>query len=138
MLSLSMIGYLGNDAVLKEVNGKKVINFSVAHTEKFKNNEGVTVEKTQWVECALWDGDKIAPYLTKGTLVHMIGSPSTDVYKNKDGDHVASMRLRVQKLDLLVSTKKPDSKPENANSTENKETENAPGPTAAPVDDLPF
>ena len=54
MLKLQLIGNLGQDAVVNNVGGKNVINFSVAHTEKYKNSEGTEVSKTTWVSCAYW------------------------------------------------------------------------------------
>ena len=40
MIKLQVIGNLGKDCVTNVVNGKNVINFSVAHTEKFKDAQG--------------------------------------------------------------------------------------------------
>ena len=37
MIKMQIIGHLGQDSQVNDVNGKKVINFSVAHSEKFKN-----------------------------------------------------------------------------------------------------
>ena len=37
MIKLQVIGNLGKDAVVNNVNGKSVINFNVAHTERFKD-----------------------------------------------------------------------------------------------------
>ena len=36
MIRISVIGRLGQDATVNNVNGKNVINFSVAYSEKFK------------------------------------------------------------------------------------------------------
>lgn len=66
MIKLQVIGNLGRDCVVNNVNGKNVINFSVAHTEKFKDAQGQQKDKTTWVECAYWtDRTAIAPYLKK-------------------------------------------------------------------------
>jgi len=54
MLKLQLIGNLGQDAVVNNVGGKNVINFSVAHTEKYKNADNAEVSKTTWVSCAYW------------------------------------------------------------------------------------
>ena len=40
MIKLQIIGNLGKDCNVREVNGKKVINFSVAHTDKYKDPQG--------------------------------------------------------------------------------------------------
>ncbi|MBI3882871.1 MAG: single-stranded DNA-binding protein, partial [Sphingobacteriales bacterium] len=35
MIKLQIVGNLGKDCIVKEINGKNVINFSVAHTERY-------------------------------------------------------------------------------------------------------
>ena len=52
MIRISVIGRLGQDAQVNNVNGKSVINFSVAYSEKFKNQQGEDTERTTWVSCA--------------------------------------------------------------------------------------
>lgn len=107
MIKTFLIGHLGKDANVKDVNGKTVINFSVAHTESFKNNEGVKIEKTLWVECAHWsDRTAIAQYLKKGTQVFVEGLPSIDTYTNTEGKAVAKLKLRVAQIQLLGSSNK--------------------------------
>lgn len=109
MVNLQAIGHLGKDATVNEVNGKTVINFSVAHSEKYKNAEGVEVSKTLWIECSQWtDRTSLVPYLKKGTQVYVAGIPSVDSYKNADGITIAKMRLRIANINLLGSGKKDD------------------------------
>src|SRR5579859_2415234 len=92
MIKLQVIGNLGKDCVTNTVNGKNVINFNVAHTEKFRDAQGNQKDKTIWVECAYWtDRTGIAPYLKKGTQVYAEGT--TEV----------SLTLRVQNVQLLGS-----------------------------------
>lgn len=98
MISLVIIGNLGKDAEVKEVNGKKVINFSVCHTQK--NKDGAS--KSTWVECGKWgETTGIAPYLTKGTKVYVEGVPDLNLYKKNDGEPGGSIRLLVNKIELL-------------------------------------
>jgi single-strand DNA-binding protein len=102
MIKLQIIGNLGKDCIVKEVNGKTVINFSVAHTEKFKDAQGNQKERTTWVECAYWtDRTAIAPYLTKGQTVYAEGNPEADGYLNKENQPAATLRMRVQNIQLL-------------------------------------
>src|SRR5688572_9970179 len=104
MIKLQVIGNLGKDCVTNTVNGKSVINFNVAHTEKFRNNQGVQQDKTIWVECAYWtDRTAIAPYLKKGTQVYVEGSPEVRTYPKNDGTAGVSLTLRVQNVQLLGS-----------------------------------
>jgi single-strand DNA-binding protein len=102
MIKLQIIGNLGKDCIVNEVNGKNVINFSVAHTERYKDAQGNQKERTTWVECAYWtDRTNVAQYLTKGKTVYAEGSPSADAYTNKEGQVSATLRMRVQNVQLL-------------------------------------
>jgi single-strand DNA-binding protein len=101
MIKAQMIGHLGQDAVIRSVNGKNVINFSVAHTEKWNNSAGVSQQKTVWLECNYWqDKTAIAQYLKKGTQVYVEGVPEVRQWE-KDGRHGANMTLRVSSIQLL-------------------------------------
>ena len=48
MIKLQVIGNLGKDALVNNVNGKTVINFNVAHTERFKDAQGNQKDRTTW------------------------------------------------------------------------------------------
>jgi single-strand DNA-binding protein len=143
MIKLQIIGNLGKDCIVKEINGKHVINFSVAHTERFKDAQGNQKERTTWVECAYWtDKTAIAPYLVKGTSVYAEGSPEADPYTNKEGQAAATLRMRVQNIQLLGGNK--DNQGSTAGNVTNTGMGTAPvvrtepANTSAPVDDLPF
>ena len=102
MIKLMVIGNLGKDCTVNTVNGKNVINFSVAHTEKFKDSSGAQREKTIWVECAYWtDRTGISPYLKKGQQVYAEGTPEVRTYQTNDGKSGASLTMRVQSVQLL-------------------------------------
>lgn len=76
MVKTLIIGHLGKDAVVNQVNGRTVINFNVAHTESYKDQQGAKIEKTLWANCSYWtDRTGIAPYLTKGKLIFVEGAP---------------------------------------------------------------
>lgn len=104
MIKLQIIGNIGGDCVTNEVNGKNVINFSVAHSERFKNAAGVLQERTIWVRCAYWtERTGIAPYLVKGQQVFVEGTPEVEAFKRQDGEPGASLRMRVREVQLLGS-----------------------------------
>ncbi|MDE3125010.1 MAG: single-stranded DNA-binding protein [Bacteroidota bacterium] len=104
MIKLQVIGNLGKDAIVNDVNGRKVINFSIAHTERYKDAQGAQKERTTWVECAYWtDRTAIAPYLKKGTQVYVEGQPDVRTYTTQDGKQGASLSLRIANVQLLGS-----------------------------------
>ena len=102
MVKTQIIGHLGNDASINDVNGKTVINFSVAHTESFLNKQGSKVENTLWVNCSWWiERITVAEWLTKGRQVFVEGTPSLDTYRNQQGVIIPQLKLRVDTLQLL-------------------------------------
>ena len=136
MIKLQVIGNLGKDAVLSNVNGKSVINFTVAHTERFKDAQGVQKDKTTWVDCAYWtDRTGIAPYLKKGTSVYVEGTPDVRTYTTADGRNGATLSLRTLSIQLLGGRPNEggSAQPESSTST----TIGNSG-SSEPLDDLPF
>jgi single-strand DNA-binding protein len=145
MIKLQVIGNLGADCIQKEINGKTVINFNVAHSERYKDAQGNLKERTTWVNCAYWtDKTAIAPYLTKGTTVYAEGSPEADAYTNKDGQAAATLRMRVLNIQLLGGNNKEGQTGGQTQGATQGNVSNA-GTAVAPVatsssvaDDLPF
>ena len=143
MIKLQVIGNLGKDCITNTVNGKNVINFNVAHTEKF-TSQGTQKDKTIWVECAYWtDRTGIAPYLKKGTQVYVEGSPEVRTYPKNDGTTGVSLTLRVQTVQLLGnrgenSGNSADSYSSGGYSSSSGSNVQAGSEISEPVDDLPF
>jgi single-strand DNA-binding protein len=142
MIKMQIIGNLGKDCVVNTVNGKNVINFSLAHTEKFKDGQGNMQEKTTWVDCAYWtDRTAVAQYLTKGKQVYAEGTPELKTFQRNDGTPGTSLSLRVREVQLLGG--KGDSSGSGTfqpNASAAASNSNIPSPSdiTEPVDDLPF
>ena len=82
-----IIGNLGKDPEVRMIpNGDKVVNFSVATTERFKDAAGVKKEKTEWHKIVLWRGlaEIAEKYLRKGSTVYIEGKLTTRKWE-KDG-----------------------------------------------------
>lgn len=102
MIKLQLIGHLGRDCVVNTVNGKSVMNFTVAHSERYRDNQNIQQEKTIWVDCSYWsDKTGIAPYLKKGTQVYLEGAPDVRTYSKNDGTTGAALTVRVFNIQLL-------------------------------------
>lgn len=141
MIKMQVIGHLGRDCTVNTVNGKNVINFTVAHTEKFKNASGEQQEKTTWVDCSWWtDRTAIAQYLTKGKQVYAEGQPEARSFQRNDGTPGSSLTLRVVQVQLLSSGQATGggvSQPSAGSGQPNS----SPSPVTQvdePIDDLPF
>jgi single-strand DNA-binding protein len=104
MIRLVVIGHLGKDAITNNVNGKTVINFNVAHAEKYKDAQGNQKEKTTWVDCSYWTEKLgVVPFLKKGSSIYVEGQPDVRTYTTNDGRTGASLVLRVASIQLLGS-----------------------------------
>lgn len=130
MIKLHLTGHLGQNATEHTVNGKKVLNFSVAHNERFKNAQGVQQERTVWVNCAMWEPGGVSNFLTQGKAVYLEGIPSVNQYRTNAGEAKAEMKLRVTFLELLQRPAKSGDGP--------GETTEVLASVSQPADDLPF
>jgi single-strand DNA-binding protein len=142
MIKMQVIGNLGKDCVVNTVNGKNVINFTLAHTEKYRDSQGNNQEKTIWVDCAYWtDRTAIAPYLTKGKQVYVEGQPDAKSFQRNDGSPGASLTLRVRDVQLLGGRgDSGSSSPAMTNESATQQKSEIPSPSdiTEPIDDLPF
>ncbi|RTL59422.1 MAG: single-stranded DNA-binding protein [Sphingobacteriales bacterium] len=139
MIKLQIIGNLGKDCVVNTVNGKSVMNFTVAHTEKFKDAQGNQKDRTTWVDCAYWsDRTGVAPYLKKGTQVYAEGTPEVRTFQRQDGTAGASLTLRVLSIQLLGSANRSEGGQTNEPASSSAPANSYIPSAGEPVDDLPF
>lgn len=144
MIKMQVIGNLGKDCVVNTVNGKNVINFTVAHTEKYRDSQGNNQEKTTWVDCAYWtDRTAISPYLTKGKQVYAEGTPEVRSFTRQDGTGGASLSLRVREVQLLGGRGEGVPSPSGGGNYSNASSSSSsavssPNDITEPIDDLPF
>ena len=145
MIKMQIIGRLGKDCIVNTVNGKNVINFSLAHSEKYKDSQGAMQEKTIWVDCAYWtDRTAVAQYLTKGTQVYADGQPELKTFQRNDGTPGTSLSLRVREVQLLGSradsggTASSYGSNTSASETSSGNSIPAASEVTEPIDDLPF
>lgn len=83
---VQLIGYLGRDPESKyTTTGKRVTDFPVAITNRWKDDSGETREHTEWVQIEAWGrlAETCHDYLGKGSLVYIDGRIKTDRYENE-------------------------------------------------------
>ena len=129
-----LIGNVGRDPEVRNTqSGDKVVSFSVATTEKWKDKSGEKKERTEWHRVVIFNdrlGDVAATYLKKGSKVYVEGQIQSRKYQDKEtGKDVSITEIVLTKfrgeLQLL------DSKPRD---------ERHPAPTAGDDegDSVPF
>lgn len=147
MIQLQVIGNLGQDATIKEINGQKCINFSVAISHNYTNHNGEKIESTTWVRCNLWrDRDSLSKYLLKGTKVFVQGKPTARHWFDQNANTTRSgLELRVDTVELLGSARQEATPPAAPTATFTPQAQletPSPDPPHSPsvndVYDLPF
>ena len=101
---VQLIGRLGRDPEGKfTINGRRVIHFSVAISNRWKNRDGETKEYTEWVNIEAWGklGEICQEYLKKGSLVYLEGRLRTERYEDKGDTRYFTkvVALQMQMLD---------------------------------------
>lgn len=83
-----LIGNLGADAETRYTpGGTAVSNLRLATTRSVKDGQsGEYRDETEWHDVVIWSGEKIAPYLTKGTQIFAEGRLQTRSWDDKDGN----------------------------------------------------
>lgn len=103
MFQFQVIGNLGADAQIKEINGRKFVTFDVAHSNNWTDEAGTQHSQMIWISCILQgDGGNLLPYLTKGRKVYVTGDGSVRVYPSKvQRKMMAGANLNVKQLELI-------------------------------------
>ncbi len=110
MIKIQIIGNVGVDAQIKQVGTNQVLEFTVAHNEKWTTDQGPQ-ERTVWVKVARWykGGDPVgvAQYLKKGQKVYCEGQPEVRAWidKNPDAESLplarAELSMKCINIELL-------------------------------------
>ena len=103
---VQLIGNLGNAPEVRNTeSGKKLVRFSVATNETYRNAKGEKVTETQWHNLIAWGkiADIAEKYLTKGSEVAIEGKLMNNNYTDKDGVKKYSTEIQVHELLLLKS-----------------------------------
>ena len=109
-----LIGNIGKDAHVKTMErGIVAINFPVAHNKNWKDKKsGQMRTKTTWVNCTIWKREganmRILDFLTRGTLVEILGTPFAKSVQLEDGQMRTEIRLNVSKTNILRPANRED------------------------------
>ncbi len=103
---VQLIGNLGNAPEVRNTeSGKKLVRFSIATSETYRNAKGEKVKETQWHNVIAWGkvAEVAEKYLAKGSEVAIEGKLMNNNYTDKDGVKKYSTEIQVHELLLLGS-----------------------------------
>lgn len=101
---VQLIGNLGNAPEVRNTeSGKKLVRFSIATNESYRNASGEKVTETQWHNVVAWG--KVAEiaekYLAKGSEVAIEGKLMNRNYTDKEGNKKYVTEVQVNELLLM-------------------------------------
>ena len=101
---VQLIGNLGKAPEVKNTEGgKKLVRFTLATNETYRNAKGEKVTETQWHSLIAWGklADLAEKYLSKGTEVAIEGKLMNNNYIDKDGNKKYNTEVVVHELLLM-------------------------------------
>jgi single-strand DNA-binding protein len=105
MVRIEIIGHLGKDAEIKDLNNNQLISFNVSVSESFTQN-GEKQTKTTWFDCAKWGNNTaVAQFIKKGDLIYVSGKTNNRAYQKEDGTLKVINGITVFEIELLGSNK---------------------------------
>lgn len=128
-----LVGNCGRDPEVRYLpSGKAVANISIATTSKRKDQNGDTIEDTQWHRVTFYErlAEICSEYVKKGKPVYVEGRLKYGKYTDKDGVEKNTCDIVATELQLLGGrdeAEKPSSAPQ----------QRAPAPRQAPARPAP-
>ncbi|MEI6306595.1 MAG: single-stranded DNA-binding protein [Deltaproteobacteria bacterium] len=99
-----LIGNLGKDPEVRyTASGQAVASFNLATSEKFKNKNGESEERTEWHRITLWSrlAEIAGEYLTKGKTVYIEGRLQTRKWQDNSGNERYTTEIVGEKMQML-------------------------------------
>lgn len=100
---VQLIGNVGQDPEVKDINGKTVANLTLATNEFYYNDKGEKVEQTEWHRVTAWGkpAEIIEKYVSKGKEIAVDGKLTHRSYDDKDGNKRYITEVLVNEVLLL-------------------------------------
>lgn len=104
MNQITLIGNVGKDAELRAMpNGRSVMSFRMATTEKWKDASGARQEHTEWWSVSAFGpgAEAVAQWVTKGTRIMVQGRGKMREYTDKSGEIRHQFEVVAETWELL-------------------------------------
>jgi len=102
--NVQLIGNVGNTPEIKNLeSGKKVVNFSLATNDFYRNSKGEKMQDTQWHNLVAWGktAEIVEKYVSKGKEIAIDGKLTSRSYEAEDGTIKYVTEIVVSEILLL-------------------------------------
>lgn len=124
---MEITGRLTADAKVSELSdGRKVVGFSVAINDSYRDRQGERKQLTTYFNCSYWLSDKIAVRLTKGSIVSLFGRVGVRAYNNMDGEAVGSLTFHCNNIKFISAAHRQEVAAVNTKAAPAEEAEDLP------------
>lgn len=132
---IMLIGNLGRDPELRQAGDKSVAEFSLATTERWRDQSGAEKSNTDWHRIVVWgrSGENCAKYLSKGSMVYVEGSMRYRDWTDKEGNKRTTAEVTANTVQFL--DRKGDG---GGRRDESPPANSAPAKDSFDDDDIPF
>jgi single-strand DNA-binding protein len=99
-----IVGYLGRDPIIRYTpSGEAVCDFSVATTERRKDQSGEFQDHTTWFKIVIWGkrAELANQFLTKGKQVYIEGRLRQQEYTDRDGNRRTALEVTASDFQFL-------------------------------------
>jgi len=103
---VQLIGNVGQEPQTTNLeSGKKVVRFSLATNENYKNDKGEKVQSTDWHTVVAWGktAEIVEKFVSKGKEVGVTGKLRTRSYTMDDGNQRYVTEVEIREILLLGS-----------------------------------
>ena len=133
-----LVGRLGKDPEVRNVNNTSVASFSIATSESYKDKTtGEKKETTEWHNIVMWRGlaEVAQKYLHKGDLVYIEGKIKTRSWE-KDG--VTRYVTEILADNLTMLSNRGSNNSSNSSNSSQPAQQSKPQGNDSSIDDMPF
>ena len=99
-----IVGNLGRDPEVRYTpDGKAVTSFSVATTDKWRDKDGNSQERTEWHRIVAFDrlAETCGEYLAKGRAVYVEGNIRTRSWEDREGNKRYTTEIHARTVQFL-------------------------------------
>lgn len=100
---IQLIGHLGIDPEIKNLDNAKVARFTLATDDSYRDKQGNKVEQTDWHNIVAWRGiaDIVEKYTKKGSKVYIEGKSKSRTWEDKEGQKRYTTEVVAENIILL-------------------------------------
>lgn len=139
---IMIVGYLGRDPEIRYTpQGQPVCNFSVATTERRKDNTGEYQDLTTWFKITVWgrQAEVANQYLSKGKQVFVEGRLRQTEYTDREGTTRTTLEVNATDLQFLGSRGDGENQSAGRSQSRSQQSDTEDGDFEGPSDsDIPF